>query len=190
MSEPNLPYQSDPLFTPEQVACFQAGLNEVDAKQIEFLYPDPIKLIMAIPEFRSHGYPDLSSYRQQVQPGRETQVYREHPTVPLPRLGQQSRPGSKVQKVEPQPAGMDAWLVGLSSIFRQSVATLNITAQGHLLVMIMDLCKNPVAQRGDVVRHLPGELGRFWRYQAGTMRLVYFPDRAYRRVMLLYLDSG
>ena len=51
---------SDPAYTPEQVALFLAGLQEVETGQIEFLYPDPFKLVMAIPEFRTHGYPDLS----------------------------------------------------------------------------------------------------------------------------------
>ena len=112
-------------------------------------------------------------------------MYHEHPTVPLPRLRPQG---------SPDPDGTSApvgeWLVGLVSGFRQAVGSLDREAQGHLLVLIPDLCKDPVSERGDVVRHLPYDLGRFWRYLAGSARLVYFPDRAYRRVILLYFDSG
>jgi len=180
-------YSSSPdlSFTPEQVALFQAGLQEVEAKRVEFLYPDPFKLVMAIPEFHTHGYIDLSQWRWPTRPAADTQMYRERPTVPLPRLGAQGTP-------DPDSPGAPSgeWLVGLASAFRQAVGSLDPEAQNHLLVAIPDLCKDPVTQRGDVVRHLPGELGRFWCYLAGRTRLVYFPDRPYRRVILLILDPG
>ena len=42
---------------------------------------------------------------------------------------------------------------------------------------IVEICKDPLTPRGNTIKRLTGDMGGYWRYRLGDLRLLYRPDQ-------------
>jgi len=168
-------------------ASLRTGLQEMRAGWIEYLHPDPVKIVLATPEFRSQGFPDLrkwylSSQSRPLadspsQPGGHV-LYQERPTIPLAKTGPHS-------VREPSPV----WIVGMTGPFRRRVELMDRTLQGRVLLVIRELCGAPMPPHSSTCGPLEGEWKDLWAFTSGDYRLIYYPDLSQKRVTLLAFEE-
>lgn len=182
-----MPDPSLPIF--DSQALIRLGLHEMQTGRIEYLHPDPVKIVLTREEFRSHGLPDLSKWAQYDQeadlPAGENHpesgdavLYRERPTYPLPE-----------RTTQPRTDPLRAWPVGMSSPFLRQVADLDGSLQNRILLAIRDLCAAPRTPVLNVREPLGGERKGLWGYATGDYRIVYAADAEKRRVTLLIFEE-
>jgi mRNA interferase RelE/StbE len=77
------------------------------------------------------------------------------------------------------------WTFGFSAAFRKAVANLDKKLQGRVLEALAAISRAPTEPRGDTQKPLRGAHAGLWRYRLGDYRLVYQPELASRKVLLV-----
>lgn len=76
-----------------------------------------------------------------------------------------------------------AWSGFLKDVWRQR------NLFDRVLNAIVEICKDPMTERGNTIKCLTGDLRGYWRYRLGDFRLVYRPDVERRIVYCHQLAS-
>lgn len=77
------------------------------------------------------------------------------------------------------------WMIALTHQFTKAALKIDRKLQGRVLEAIANISVSPTVQRGDTVKPLDGDLRGKWRYRIGDYRLVYKPDAATAKILLL-----
>ena len=81
------------------------------------------------------------------------------------------------------------WYVGMSNEFIKAIEGIDRKLQGRILEAISLISREPTTSKGDTVKPLTSDLKGLWRYRIGDFRLVYYPDIANKRVVLVTFAS-
>lgn len=91
--------------------------------------------------------------------------------------------GIRFSRVEPD------WFIGFSDEFLKCIARVDKNKRARVLDAIGRISEAPTTPYGDTIKPLAGDLNGLWRYRIGDDRLVYKPDAASKRVVLLAFSA-
>jgi len=80
------------------------------------------------------------------------------------------------------------WLIGMSEGFVGSIKSADRKILGRALAALNDLCRDPMASRGDTIKPLGRELKGCWRYQIEKFRIIYKPDGDKKEITLISME--
>jgi mRNA interferase RelE/StbE len=81
------------------------------------------------------------------------------------------------------------WMFSITSEFRKEVSKLDKTLEGRVMEAIVEICRDPLTQRGDTWKPLTGKLRGMWRYRLGDYRLICKPEKPKHTVFLLAVGA-
>jgi mRNA-degrading endonuclease RelE of RelBE toxin-antitoxin system len=84
---------------------------------------------------------------------------------------------------------MPEWYVGLSNEFVKSISKIDRKLQGKILDAIEKITVAPTDLRGNTLKPLTGDLKGLWRCRVGDYRLIYFPDMAQKKLVLVMFGA-
>ena len=77
------------------------------------------------------------------------------------------------------------WYIGFSNEFVKSINKIDHKKQGRILEAISKISSNPIEIMGDTIKPLNKDLKGLWRFRLADDRLVYFPDRENKKIVLI-----
>lgn len=81
------------------------------------------------------------------------------------------------------------WLIGFSNEFLKSISHTDAKLRGRILDAVGKISAAPMNPLGDTVKPLSADLSGMWRYRIGDHRLLYLPDKASKKITLLYFGA-
>ncbi len=83
----------------------------------------------------------------------------------------------------------DTWDIGMSDEFIRSLSKSDKKLMGRILEAMTQICKTPMAPKGDTIKPLVSNLKGLWRYRIGDFRLINKPEVDQKRVILLAFEN-
>ncbi len=77
------------------------------------------------------------------------------------------------------------WPVGISDEFIKTTQRLDKKLQGRIFEAIIEISKSPTTIKGNTVMPLRFNSEGLWRYRIGGYRLIYYPDKDNKRIVLV-----
>ena len=77
------------------------------------------------------------------------------------------------------------WFIGITSNFSKSIKNVDKKIQGRILEAIARITSDPISPSGDTIKRLCGEKDGMWRYRIGDYRIIYYPDKNTKHILLL-----
>jgi mRNA-degrading endonuclease RelE of RelBE toxin-antitoxin system len=139
------------------------------------------------------GLPDELKVIRQAE--REIPLLEPHPVEFVSEVLAGGRPIKSRELAEPRaiyqttaPDQAD-WMFSITSEFRKEVSKLDKKMEGRVMEAIVEICRDPLTQRGDTWKPLTGELRGMWRYRLGDYRLICKPEKPKHTVFLLAVGA-
>lgn len=77
------------------------------------------------------------------------------------------------------------WFIGITSNFSKSIKKADKKIQGRILEAIARITSDPISPSGNTIKRLSGEKDGMWRYRIGDYRIIYYPDKNTKHILLL-----
>jgi len=93
----------------------------------------------------------------------------------------------RCKRIEPHPE--ERWDVVYQRTFNKALRRLDVKMQERIRAAVRDLVETPLEARGDTIQPLSNNQKGLWRYRIGNFRMLFYPNRELRTIVIVDLDT-